>query len=96
MVKIAYHNCYTPFIVYTHRFFNSLVQVSAENPDNLLLSVQIPEAPPEVKFLNGLPEGALDSVRQHYGPNVKILEEPVEGFRLTLSLDLLSIDKSEG
>ncbi|CAI0546185.1 unnamed protein product [Linum tenue] len=71
------------------------VQVSAKNPNVLLLSVSLPVPPPETVFVGGLPYGAIEAIKSAYGSVVQILDPPRDGFNLTLKINLAKLPTDE-
>ncbi|CAI0546184.1 unnamed protein product [Linum tenue] len=69
--------------------------VSAKNPNVLLLSVSLPVPPPETVFVGGLPYGAIEAIKSAYGSVVQILDPPRDGFNLTLKINLAKLPTDE-
>lgn len=67
-----------------------------KNSRLLLLSVSLATPPAETIFVGGLPFGAIEAIKAAYGPLVKILDPPRDGFNLTMKLDLSKFPPDEG
>lgn len=64
------------------------IQASAKEPQYVLISVALPQAPPEVVTSEGLPFGALEAIAAAYGPVVQPVQPPESGFNLTIRFDI--------
>jgi len=72
------------------------VQVTMKNPNLLLLSVSLPNPPPEAMSFDGLPLGAIEAIKTTYGTGFQILDPPRDGFSLTLKLNFSKVRPDEG
>ncbi|XP_010540623.1 PREDICTED: actin-related protein 2/3 complex subunit 2A isoform X2 [Tarenaya hassleriana] len=66
-----------------------------KNPNHLLLSVSLPNPPPEAMFFDGLPLGAIEAIKTTYPTGVQILDPPRDGFNLTLKLNFSKLPPDE-
>ncbi|AAD32938.1 T17H7.13 [Arabidopsis thaliana] len=71
------------------------VQVTMKNPNLLLLSVSLPNPPPEAMSFDGLPLGAIEAIKTTYGTGFQILDPPRDGFSLTLKLNFSKVRPDE-
>lgn len=67
-----------------------------KNPNLLLLSVSLPNPPPEAMSFDGLPLGAIEAIKTTYGTGFQILDPPRDGFSLTLKLNFTKVRPDEG
>lgn len=67
-----------------------------KNPNLLLLSVSLPNPPPEAMSFDGLPLGAIEAIKTTYGTGFQILDPPRDGFSLTLKLNFSKVRPDEG
>lgn len=67
-----------------------------KNPNILLLSVSLPNPPPEAMSFDGLPLGAIEAIKTTYGTGFQILDPPRDGFSLTLKLNFSKVRPDEG
>jgi actin related protein 2/3 complex subunit 2 len=66
-----------------------------KNPNLLLLSVSLPNPPPEAMSFDGLPLGAIEAIKTTYGTGFQILDPPRDGFSLTLKLNFSKVRPDE-
>lgn len=72
------------------------IQFSMKTPQVMLLSLSLPAPPPETVFVDGLPVGSLEALKAVYGSLLQILDPPVDGYNLTMKLNLTKLPADEG
>uniref|UniRef100_A0ACD5V642 Uncharacterized protein n=1 Tax=Avena sativa TaxID=4498 RepID=A0ACD5V642_AVESA len=67
------------------------VQASAEDPENVQLSISTPSLSHEAAPSTGLPEFTLEETRKAYGAFAEVVEPARDGYALTLRLNFSSL-----
>ncbi|KAG6542247.1 hypothetical protein Mapa_016375 [Marchantia paleacea] len=72
------------------------IKASAKEPKQVLLSISLPQSPPETVLSGGLPFGAIEAVKGAFGSVSQVVDPPENDYHLTLNVDVGSFPTDEG
>ncbi|OAE19498.1 hypothetical protein AXG93_4794s1100 [Marchantia polymorpha subsp. ruderalis] len=71
------------------------IKASAKEPKQVLLSISLPQSPPETVLSAGLPFGAIEAVKGAFGSVSQVVDPPENDYHLTLNVDVGSFPTDE-